>query len=103
MVDGVPHAEREKGGRSVPSEGGSGPLAGIRVIETATYVSGPFAGLILADMGAQVIKVEPPKGDPLRRFGRAKGPVSALFVNCNRNKIGITLDLKDTAGKEELL
>jgi crotonobetainyl-CoA:carnitine CoA-transferase CaiB-like acyl-CoA transferase len=81
----------------------SGPLAGIRVIETATYVSGPFAGLLLGDMGAEVIKVEPPKGDPLRRFGKPKGPVSALFANCNRNKLGITLDLKEPSDRERLL
>lgn len=84
-------------------KGRAGPLAGVKVIETATYISGPFTGLILADLGAQVFKVEPPRGDPLRRFGRPTGPVSAFFVNCNRNKIRVSLDLKKANDRDTLL
>ncbi|HET6952637.1 MAG TPA: CoA transferase, partial [Acidimicrobiales bacterium] len=75
--------------------GRSGPLSGIRVIELANYVSAPLTTMMLADLGADVVKIEPPKGDPFRRFGRAGTPVSPLFVNTNRGKQGLVLDLKD--------
>ena len=70
-----------RGGR----RGGSAflPLAGIRVIEFSQMVMGPTCGLILADLGADVIKVEPPKGDRTRIF---KGPASGFFANYCRNK-----------------
>jgi crotonobetainyl-CoA:carnitine CoA-transferase CaiB-like acyl-CoA transferase len=70
------------------------PLAGIRVIELANFIAGPLAGTLLADMGADVIKVEPPKGD----MGRATPPIrngeSVSFVALNRNKRSLVLDLK---------
>jgi len=69
------------------------PLAGVKVVETATYLSGPIVGMMLVDLGADVLKVEPPKGDPLRRFARPKGPMSAQFASVNRGKRGISLDL----------
>ena len=72
----------------------SKPLAGIRVIELANFIAGPLAGTLLADMGADVIKVEPPKGD----MGRATPPIrngeSVSFVALNRNKRSLVLDLK---------
>lgn len=71
------------------------PLQGVRVIEAASFVTGPFAALALADLGAEVFKIEPPTGDPMRRFGvRTKG-ISRSFVNLNHNKKSIVLDLKD--------
>src|SRR5262245_50391041 len=70
----------------------SGPLSDIRVVESASYITGPFTGQMLADLGANVIKVEPPgKGDPFR------GDVdqySAAFVGHNHGKRSLTLDLK---------
>lgn len=78
-----------------------GPLAGIQVIEFASFISGPFAAMMLADLGADVIKVEPPGGDPLRRFGRTERPLSPLFVNLNRDKRSVVLDLKLDEGKSQ--
>ena len=76
----------------------SGPFAGIRVVEFANYVSGPYAGMLLGDMGADVIKVEEPtKGDPFRGWGRVE--YSPTFGSVNRNKKSVTLDLKSEQGK----
>jgi crotonobetainyl-CoA:carnitine CoA-transferase CaiB-like acyl-CoA transferase len=81
------------------------PLDGIRVIDLSNYVSGPFAGMMLGDLGAEVIKVEQPKGgDPTRRIGRRlEGGISGLFFNTNRNKRSIALDLKAPEDNEILL
>ncbi|MBX6426328.1 MAG: CoA transferase [Variibacter sp.] len=79
------------------------PLAGIRVIELANFIAGPLCGTLLADMGADVIKVEPPKGD----FGRAMPPIrndeSISFVALNRNKRSLVLDLKRPEAREVLM
>ena len=82
-----------------PQSGVFQPLSGVRVVEAASYVSGPFAGMILADLGASVLKVEPPGGDPYRRFGRAEGGVGIMFANANRNKRSELVDLKTEAGR----
>jgi crotonobetainyl-CoA:carnitine CoA-transferase CaiB-like acyl-CoA transferase len=80
------------------------PLEGIRVLEAATYVTGPYAGQMLADLGAEVIKVESPAGgDAFRRFGRPDGPYSAVFANANRGKHSIALDLKEEGSRSALL
>jgi len=64
-----------------------GPLDGLRVIELATMVSGPIATMLLADQGAEVIKVEaPPGGDIMRRLGPQRGGVTAGFATINRGK-----------------
>jgi len=80
------------------------PLAGVRVIELATVVAGPGAGKYLADFGAEVIKVEPPGGDPTRRMGWV-GPNekdSYFWKLVNRNKQVISLDLKTETARESL-
>jgi formyl-CoA transferase len=80
----------------------SGPLSGVRVVEIGNYMSVPFAAMMLADLGADVVKVEPPKGDPFRRFGRPKGAMAAVFVNANRGKKSVMLDLKQAADRDRL-
>lgn len=74
------------------------PLAGIKVIEAASFIAGPFGGMILADLGAEVIKVEPPRGDPYRRMGKAYGDSGLLFKATNQNKQSVTIDLKSEDG-----
>jgi len=74
------------------------PLTGLKVVEAASFLSGPMAGMMLADLGATVIKVEPPRGDPYRRFGKPYGDSSLLFKAANGNKTGIALDLKHDEG-----
>ena len=70
-------------------------LKGIRVVEFTHMVSGPACGQVLGDLGAEVIKVEPPSGDITRRLGPGDGAVSALFATTNRNKRSVCLDLRD--------
>src|SRR5205823_2126935 len=72
------------------------------VVEIGNYVSVPFAAMMLADLGAEVIKVEPPKGDPFRRFGRPHGAVAAIFVNANRGKKSVIFDLKQSSDRDKL-
>ena len=83
----------------------TGPLDGIRVIEFTSVVLGPFACQILGDLGADVIKVEPPDGDTNRNLGPVKNTegLAALFLTCNRNKKSIVLDLKSDEGREAAL
>jgi crotonobetainyl-CoA:carnitine CoA-transferase CaiB-like acyl-CoA transferase len=78
---------------------GSLPLEGIRVLEYAQYVAGPFAGLLLADLGADVIKVEPPAGDAWRRYEPFAAGESRYFYALNRNKRSVVIDLKDLEGR----
>jgi crotonobetainyl-CoA:carnitine CoA-transferase CaiB-like acyl-CoA transferase len=81
-----------------------GPLHGVRVVELTSVVLGPWACQILADMGADVIKVEPPAGDSNRQLGAARHPgMAALYLTCNRNKRSIVLDVKQPAGREAVL
>lgn len=75
------------------------PLEGIRVLEYAQYVAGPFAGMLLADLGADVVKVEPPAGDAWRRYEPFAGGESRYFYSLNRNKRSVVLDLKDAEGR----
>jgi crotonobetainyl-CoA:carnitine CoA-transferase CaiB-like acyl-CoA transferase len=76
------------------------PLHGIRVLEYAQYVAGPFAGLLLADLGADVIKVEPPAGDAWRRYEPFADGESRYFYALNRNKRSVVIDLKSAEGRE---
>jgi formyl-CoA transferase len=75
-------------------------LTGLTVLEVASYVSGPFAAMLLSDLGADVIKIEPPEGDPFRGWG--KSDYSATFGSLNRNKRSVVLDLKTQDGRERL-
>ena len=80
----------------------SGALAGIKIIEIASYVTGPFASQLLADMGADVVKIEEPKrGDPFRGWGGKN--YSATFCSLNRNKRSLTLDLRQEEAREIVL
>lgn len=82
----------------------SGPLEGIKVVDCANYVTGPYAAMILGDLGAEVVKVEPPpRGDPFRNFGLRHKGTSVMFANVNRGKRSCLLDLKSPDGKEALL
>jgi crotonobetainyl-CoA:carnitine CoA-transferase CaiB-like acyl-CoA transferase len=75
------------------------PLAGLRVLEYAQYVAGPFAGMLLADLGADVIKVEAPAGDAWRRYEPFASGESRYFYALNRNKRSVVLDLKTAEGR----
>ena len=77
------------------------PLAGVRVLEYAQYVAGPFATMLLADLGADVVKVEPPHGDAWRRYEPFRDGHSRYFYALNRNKRSIVVDLKSEAGRAE--
>lgn len=76
----------------------SGPLAGVRVLDFTRVLSGPYATALLADLGADVVKVEPAAGDEYRHIGPFRDGESALFQLVNRNKHGIALDLKSAEG-----
>ncbi len=77
----------------------SGPLAGIKVVDLSQIVSGPMAAALLADQGAEVIKVESPGGDPVRGLGPRKGDRSSMFIAVNRGKRGLAIDLKTDGGR----
>jgi crotonobetainyl-CoA:carnitine CoA-transferase CaiB-like acyl-CoA transferase len=84
----------------VAAAGPSQPLAGIRVLDLTTNMSGPLATMVLADQGADVIKVEPITGDVIRSVGTGRGGMSAYFANLNRAKRSIALDLASPAGRD---
>ncbi len=86
-------------GMSRPAPAGRLPLDGLRVLEYAQYVAGPFAGMLLADLGADVIKVEPPGGDAWRHYEPFMEGESRYFYALNRNKRSVVLDLKAEEGR----
>lgn len=78
----------------------SAPLAGIRIIDLTSNMSGPLATMVLADQGADVVKVEPPGGDAIRSVGTGHAGMSAYFANNNRGKRSIAIDLSTEAGRD---
>ena len=82
----------------------AGPLDGIRIVDFTTMIAGPYATMILADQGADVIKIEAPiRSDHVRRAGYGQRNFSAAFLNNNRNKRSISVDVKADAGRELML
>ena len=79
------------------------PLEGFRVLDFTSMVSGPFAGAILAEQGAEVIKIEPPQGEQMRRGGSAQNGIPSIYYSCNRGKKSLCIDLKKPAGVEVIL
>ena len=92
--------------KSMPAEPpthGRGPLAGVRVLDLSAYIAGPYGCSLLADQGADVIKVEPPAGDNLRKYPSTLTSESRAFLGVNRSKLGLVLDLKDATDQQRLL
>lgn len=79
-----------------------GPLNGVKVLDLTSMVSGPVGAMILADQGAEVIKVEPVSGELVRHMAATHNGVNPVFFSCNRGKKSIALDLKSQEGKEIL-
>jgi crotonobetainyl-CoA:carnitine CoA-transferase CaiB-like acyl-CoA transferase len=79
-------------------------LEGLRILDLTAVILGPYATQILGDLGAEIIKIEPPDGDSMRPISPVAAPgMSAVFANCNRNKRSVVLDLKSEAGKAALM
>jgi crotonobetainyl-CoA:carnitine CoA-transferase CaiB-like acyl-CoA transferase len=78
-------------------------LAGLRVVDLSVFLPGPYLTLALADHGAEVIKIEPPDGDPGRKIGASDGPSTVFFRNLNRGKKSVVLNLKEPRNRESLL
>ncbi len=81
----------------------TGPLTGIRVLDLSAYIAGPYGCTLLADMGADVIKIEPPAGDNLRKYPSTLESESRAFIGINRSKRGLVLDLKQPEGLAVLM
>lgn len=81
----------------------NGPLAGLKVVDCSTVLAGPISAMVLADFGADVVKIEHPEGDALRKMGHAKDGHGVWWKVTNRNKRTITLDLHDADGKAAFL
>jgi crotonobetainyl-CoA:carnitine CoA-transferase CaiB-like acyl-CoA transferase len=83
--------------------GPAGPLSGLRVLDLSAYIAGPYGCTLLADQGADVIKIEPPTGDNLRKYPSTLADESRAFLGVNRSKRGLVLDLKQPEGLQALI
>ena len=97
------HPEPPTPGDRPDSAAPPGPLSGVQVLDLSAYIAGPYGCTILADQGAEVIKIEPPDGDNLRHYPSSLKSESRAFIGVNRSKRGIVLDLKAAAGQALLL
>lgn len=86
-----------------PRSGAQGPLTGVRVIDMSAYIAGPYACSLLADQGAEIIKIEPPAGDNLRKYPSTLEAESRAFLGVNRSKLAAVLDIKNPEDLETLL
>lgn len=102
MVD-APFVRRAEAVIAAAPAAKDGPLAGVRVLDLSAYIAGPYGCTLLADMGAEVIKVEPPAGDNLRKYPSTLEAESRAFLGVNRSKRGIVIDLKQADGLAVLL
>lgn len=83
--------------------GAKGPLSGVRVLDLSAYIAGPYGCTLLADQGAEVIKIESPEGDNLRKYPSTLAAESRAFMGVNRSKYGLVLDLKQAEGLAALI
>ena len=90
--------QEQKKGLQIP-----GPLTGVRLLDLSAYIAGPYGCSLLADMGAEVIKIEPPDGDNLRKYPSTLLSESRAFLGVNRSKLGLALDLKQPEGLAVLM
>ncbi|WP_439897999.1 CaiB/BaiF CoA transferase family protein [Aquabacterium humicola] len=88
---------------STSRTGPAGPLSGVRVLDLSAYIAGPYGCTLLADQGAEVLKIEPPDGDNLRKYPSTLAAESRAFIGVNRSKRGLVLDLKKPDGLAVLL
>ncbi|MFT5173862.1 MAG: crotonobetainyl-CoA:carnitine CoA-transferase CaiB-like acyl-CoA transferase, partial [Gammaproteobacteria bacterium] len=79
-----------------------GPLEGVRVLDLSAYIAGPYGCALLADMGAEVTKIEPPGGETFRNYPSTLADEARGFIGVNRSKRGLVLDLKQTEGRAAL-
>lgn len=86
-----------------PRPAPGGPLAGVRVLDLSAYIAGPYGCTLLADQGADVLKIEPPAGDNLRQYPSTLSGESRAFIGVNRSKRGVVLDLKQPVDHAVLL
>ena len=96
MLDPTTEADQGENNRS-----NDGPLSGFRILDLSSVVSGPMAAVVLADQGADVIKIEPPGwGDGIRGLGASRNGLASIYAMINRNKRSIAINLKHTEGQE---
>lgn len=89
--------------RSPKRSGPAGPLTGIKVLDLSAYIAGPYGCTLLADQGADVVKIEPPSGDNLRQYPSTLEGENRAFLGVNRSKRGVVLDLKTDDGMAAML
>src|SRR5882757_121858 len=88
---------------AIGADANGGPLSGIKVLDLSTYIAGPYGCTLLADQGAEVVKIEPPDGDNLRNYPSTLQAESRAFIGVNRSKRGLALDLKKPNGLAVLM